>query len=136
VAVEDYKLFNKLATAFNSTFGTSGPGEAGLVLQSVKFDLIDEKTVKAKYASTVTFTNTENLQSLMKKFENEAHERIKSALKKTQENFENLNVEDVKKKTVSFEMETKNTHSDIEYLNVFSPVKRAFYKYQCLVTIK
>lgn len=133
--IKDTKLFNKIATAVNSSFGTSGPGGAGLSMNSVKLDLIDENTARARCVQTVTFVNTDSVQSLMKKYEKETEDRIKLALKQAKENFEKLEIDGVDKKKITFKMETNDSTSDVEYINVFSPVKRAFYKYTCIVKI-
>lgn len=134
--IKDVKLFNKIASSLNSSFGTSGPGAAGLTFDSVKLELIDETTARAKCVQTVTFVDVKTVQSLMKQYEKETEERIKSACKQAKENFANLkDVEGVDKKTITLTPDSSTAKSEVEYVNVFSPVKRAFYKYSCIVKI-
>lgn len=134
--IKDLKLFNKIATALNSNFGTSGPGAAGTTFDSVKFELIDEKTARAKCVQLVTFVDIHSVQSLMKKYEKETEERIKAALKLAKENFAKLDIQDVEKKTINLTIDSNTPiTADVEYINVSSPVKRAFYKYGCLIKI-
>lgn len=135
--VKDLKLFNKIASAINSSFGTSGPGEAGLTLNSVKFELLDEKTAVAKCVQTVVFTDNRTIASLMKEYENRATEMVKAACKKVKENFETLNdLEGVDKKSISFFVDSKDEPLiSVDYINVHSPVKRAFFKYRCKIQI-
>lgn len=135
--IKDVKLFNKIASALNSSFGTSGPGAAGLTFDSVKFELIDENTARAKCVQVVTFVDVKSVQSLIKQYEKETEERVKSACKLAKENFANLkDIEGVDKKSISLTMDTSlPVTSEVEFINVFSPVKRAFYKYSCIVKI-
>lgn len=134
--IKDLKLYNKIASALNSSFGTSGPGGADLTFNSVKLDLIDENTIRARCVQTVTFVDVKMVNTLMKQYEKETVERIKNALKVAQENFEKLkDVEGVDKKTITLKIDEKTALSEVEYINVFSPVKRAFYKYSCIVKI-
>jgi hypothetical protein len=134
--VKDLKLYNKIATAFNSSFGNSGPGGAGLTMNSVKFEIVDVDEAIVKCVQTVSFTNVRSIEQQMKEYEKDSIERIRASLKVAKENFEKLNdLEGVEKKTISFKLDTKDSRSEVEYLNVFSPVKRAFYKYRCVVKI-
>lgn len=134
--INNLKLFNKISSAINASFGSNGPEEAADSMKSVKFELVDEKTLKAKYVSIITFTNVERLNTTMKKYENEAIEVIKAALKQAQENFSKLELDGVDKKTIKFETDTKDSISNVDYINVFSPTKRAFFKYSCIVKVK
>lgn len=135
--IKDIKLFNKIASALNSSFGSDGPGGAGITEKSVKFTLIDEHTAKAICNQIVTFVDVRTVQSLAKQYEKETEERIKAACKKAKENFENLkDIEGVDKKSITLKIDnTVPCTSEVEYINVFSPVKRAFYKYSCMIKI-
>lgn len=154
--VRDHELYSNLSKVANSSFGSTGPGGAEannrVSTQSIKFEVVDENTIKASYQSIVTFSSKSMLRDLETKYKQEALSMLKASMEKFSSDYEDLvskeklevgpvpsgaKIPDVKKK-VKLTVNDSTVTDSVEYIaySMYSPVQRGFYRMSCLISVK
>ena len=132
--VKDHDKFLKLSQLVNSTFGTSGPGQARVSSQSIKFVLVNEDQMKVNYQALVTVGSPHMQEQQQQVFAKEGSEMIKAAVRKLVEDWkEKFPGENAPKFNVDFT--TAQDHMEFVSYNIYVPVRRAMYRLSCLVKI-
>ena len=132
--VKDYDLFNRIATAIQGSFGTTGPGTARMSTQSVKLRMLDEELLNASFQMIVTIGSFDKLEKAMPRYEKEGLAMIEATLKKAIENYEEQFPDE---KAPKFKIKTETATDDVEFVQSrqLSGFRRGFYRLTALVNI-
>lgn len=153
--IRDHELYTNLSKVANSSFGSSGPGGVDVKkapMQSIKFEVIDENTLKATYQSLVTFASKSMLRDLETKYKNEAMSMLKGSLERFTEDYKELvskekldpgpspsgKEPESTKKTIKLKANDSTITNSVEYVSysMYKPVQTGFYRLSCLIDVK
>ncbi len=153
--IRDHDLYTNLSKVANSSFGSNGPGGVDVKkapMQSIKFEVIDENTIKASYQSLVTFASKSMLRDLETKYKNEAMSMLKGALERFTEDYKELvskepleqgpspsgKDKEPFKKTIKLKANDSTVTNSVEYVSysMYKPVQTGFYRLSCLIDVK
>ena len=131
--VRDFDKYTNLAKVANGTFGTTGLGTARVSTQSLKFEVIDEHTLKITYQSLVTFASKSMLRDLMHKYKVDAMSMVEGSVDKFVEEYKEQNEDD----KVRLQVRDNSVDDSVEYISysMYSPIQRGFYRLSCLVDV-
>ena len=133
--VRDFQLYTRLSRIANGTFGTTGPNPARVSTQSIKFEVIDENTIKVKYQAIVTFASKSMLRDLSTKYMHEGLSMIAAGLERFTEDYSET-FEDEKK--IKLVMDDNSVMDSVEYVSysMYKPTQTAFFRVSALVNVK
>lgn len=155
--IRDHQLYTNLSKVANSTFGTTGPGgvqASKKVAQSIKFEVIDENTLKATYQAIVNFSSQSMYRDLQQKYRMEGMSMLKGALERFAEEYKELvsqpesedqipdpsgkMPEKVAKKTIKLSANDSTYQDSVEHVSysIYKPVQTGFYRLSCLIDVK
>ena len=131
--VRDYEKYMNLAKVANSTFGTTGVGDARVSTQHIKVEVVDENTMKLHFQSIVNFPSKSMLRETMPKHKIDAIAMVEATIKKFAELYKAQYGEDL---TIS--VRDNSYHDNVEFtsFSMYSPNQRGYYRLQCLADIK
>lgn len=135
--IQDYERYNRLATVFNGTFGSTGPQQRKVSTQSVKFELIDENTVKVRYMTIVNFPSHALQRDLARKYRQDGLDYVRAALDKSVEKYEELHSEKEGYKKLKWKLDENALDEGFEFLHnsAYAPVKRAYFRIICVAEL-
>lgn len=128
MAVNDYYKYLRLSRVINDEFGTPGPGVTKLHHESVRFEAIDEELLKAFYITTITFTTQQIMHETMRQARDEGVEKIKKAIERTKEKYNELKPENEKQLNLTIKDQTLDESVEMIHVSAYSPIRRAFYR--------
>lgn len=130
--VRDFDKYTNLSKVANGTFGTTGLGAARVSTQSLKFEVIDERTLKLHYQSIVTFASKSMLRDLMHKYLVDAMSMVEGGVDKFAEEYEDQNGDSIR-----LQVRDNSIDDSVEYISysMYSPIQRGFYRLTCLVDV-
>lgn len=154
--VRNHELYTNLSKVVNSSFGSTGPGGADannrVSTQSIKFDVVDENTIKVSYQAIVTFASKSMYRDLKHKYRAEGISMLKASLERFAEEYKELvskekleagpapSGKDKAKEKPSIKLKAnESTITDnVEYISYssYKPVQTGFYRLSCLVDVK
>lgn len=154
--VRDPQLYTNLSKVANSTFGSTGPGGMQAnrkVSQSIKFEVIDENTLKATYQAIVNFSSQSMYRDLQQKYKMEGMSMLKGALERFAEEYKDLvsqpeNEDQIPdpsgkmpvtpKKTIKLSANDSTYQDSVEHVSysMYKPVQTGFYRLSCLIDVK
>jgi len=88
--IKDLKKFNRLATVANSTFATGGPGSSSNyspTTQHIRFELINENSIKVHYQGAISVPSKSMLATIMSKLVEDALDGIKHSIETFAKNY-------------------------------------------------
>ncbi len=133
MTVEDFNKYMSLAKALNNSWGTGSQLRSSS--QSIKFNLRDDKLMKASIQMIVMMPNNpRTAHEFKERYKREALGKVKSALEDLKKRFEDQN----DGKTISFKMLDNSVTDGIEFLTnaQYRPTLQAFFRLNCLVDVK
>lgn len=153
--VRDYEHYMKLAKVANSTFGTTGVNPARVSTQSVKFEAIDENTLKVTYQSMITVASKSMQLELENKHKSEGLSMIKAGLERFAESYKEMVEQteksglppalsstgkklDAPKKTIKLTLKEFTLNDSVELVSysAYKPQQQAFFRLTALVDVK
>lgn len=156
--VRDHELYTNLSKVANSTFGSTGPGGAQasnrVSTQSIKFEVIDENTIKASYQAIVTFASKSMYRDLQHKYTAEGISMLKGALERFASDYKELvskekleagpspsgkdKSKEKPKATIKLSINEPTITNSVEYVSysMYKPVQTGFFRLSCLINVK
>lgn len=134
MAVENFDKYMQVAKVLNNSWGTGSQVQKHNSSQSIKFNLRDDKLMKASLVMIVNMPNNpKTAQEFKTRFKNEALGKIKSAMEGLKERFEDQN----DGKTLRLKMLDNSVTEGIEYLTnaQYRETLHAFYRLDCLIEV-
>lgn len=131
--VEDFDKYMELSKVLNNSWGTGSQLRAG-TSQSIKFNLRDDKLMRASFMMIVNMPNNPQTAHEMKvRFRNQALQMVKGALEELKKRFEEQN--DGKK--LNLKMQDNSVQEGIEYLTnaQYRPNLQAYFRLSCLIEV-
>lgn len=130
--IKDLRKFNRLARIANSSMGTSGPGEYRTSTQHVRFELINEKTMKVHYQGAIAVPSKSMLGTIMSKLVNDALKFVGSTMEKFSENYKKEFGKDV---TLEINEATIMDNVEFTSYSVFKPTQSAMLRVSALINV-
>lgn len=133
--VEDFDKYMALAKILNTTWSTGSQGRKSLTTQSIKYQLRDDKSLKASVMMSVVIPNTNRLAIEMKhRFHEEALSLLKSGLQELAKEFKENN----DGKSIVFKIIPETVMSGVEFLtnSQYRPTKNAYFRLDALVVVE
>ena len=130
--VRDYDKYMNLAKVADSTFGSSGVGQARVSTQHIKVEIVDENTMKLNFQSIVNFPSKSMLRETMPKHKMDGIAMIEAAIKKFAEEYKARYDKEVK-----ISVRDNSYHDNVEFssFSMYSPNQRGYYRLHCLADI-
>ena len=153
--VRNYEQFMNLAKVANGTFGTTGVNPARVSTQSVKFEAIDENTLKVSYMAMITVASKSMQLELENKHKSDALAMIKVGIERFVEGYKEMMEQNEKsdlplalsatgkkpepvKATVKLSLKDFTITPSVELVSysAYKPQQQAFYRLSALVDVK
>jgi hypothetical protein len=133
--VKNYQKFLNLSKVINSSFGTEGAENGRLHTQSIKFDMLDDGMLKCRYLAVVNFGSDSIVREMRGRYEDEARELIKAAVKKIKEDYKEQFPDSEQPK---FNLIESSVGHDVEFLtySMYSGSRKAYYRFGCLISVE
>lgn len=131
--VEDFDKYMELSKVLNNSWGTGSQLRAG-TSQSIKFNLRDDKLMRASFMMIVNMPNNPQTAHEMKvRFRNQALQMVKGALEELKKRYEEQN----DGKTLNLKMQDNSVQEGIEYLTnaQYRPNLQAYFRLSCLIEV-
>jgi hypothetical protein len=133
--IKDLKKFNRLSRIANSTLGSNGPGGSGYTgttTQHLRFELINERTIKAHYQGAIAVPSKSMLSTLMGKLVSDAL----SSIKRGTENFAREYKEQFDK-SITLTINENSVVDNVEFTSysVFRPTQSGMLRVTALIEV-
>lgn len=136
MTVQNFKKYMNLARVVNTTWGTGSQVKTS-PSQSIKFTLRDDNLLKVSSIMIVIIPNDIRLAHEMKdRFKEESLRHIKSALKKLQTDYKELNSKE--SPSIKLNLIDRSVTEGLEFLtnSQYRPTKHAYFRLDVLVDIQ
>ena len=135
IDIDDMKLYTRIAQTINHSFGTTGPGSQRVSTQKVSLSPVSDTLVRAHYNSIVAFSSNKMFEEMKRMHRSEAMGMLEAALKRAEEKYKELFPDE---KAIKLELLEDSVQDSLEFTYFIqgTPVKRGFYKVNCLVNVK
>lgn len=130
--VKDLRKFQRLSRIANSTLGTSGPGEYRTSTQHVKFELVNENTMKFHYQGAISVPSKSMLGTIMTKLIGDALKFTSASMEKFSENYK-----EEFGKSVTLKMNETTIMDNVEFTSysVFKPAQSAMLRVTGIIDV-